>query len=202
MSSSPANKASQPSTKSSTKSAKSSDKTSSSSVTKETTTTTTTDSSAKNVAENVHKKANEETIVRRNKNKDLMISYQWDHQKLVLKIRDYLVEKGNLDIWMDVDEMSGCMNERMAEGVYNSKLFIMCMSEKYADSRNCKKEYNYADRLGKEIIPVKVQSNFQPQLGTGLDIILGSSIYYDVAKSFEEEMKKLLNDIQKCLKDM
>jgi len=37
-------------------------------------------------------------------NKHVMISYQWDSQETVLKIRDRLREAG-FDIWIDVEDM-------------------------------------------------------------------------------------------------
>ena len=132
--------------------------------------------------------------------KDVMISYQWDSQETAIKLRDHFVKDGKLDVWMDLTDMSEDMNEAMAKGVAFSSIFVMCMSQKYAESVNCKKEYSYADRLRKHIIPVKVQSDFQPALGTSLDLIVGANIYYDLDADFKNQSKKLLSDIIKHLK--
>ena len=37
----------------------------------------------------------------------VMISYQWDVQPIMLKVRDRLQAEG-YDVWMDVDNMSKC----------------------------------------------------------------------------------------------
>ena len=37
-------------------------------------------------------------------NLHLMISYQWDSQKRMIKLRDELIRAG-FDVWMDVDKM-------------------------------------------------------------------------------------------------
>ena len=36
--------------------------------------------------------------------KHIMISYQWDAQSRMIKLRDYLLRAG-YDVWMDVDQM-------------------------------------------------------------------------------------------------
>ena len=45
-----------------------------------------------------------------------MLSYQWDYQKQVIKIKDALKAQG-FKVWMDIDSMRGNIYEKMAEGV-------------------------------------------------------------------------------------
>ncbi|XP_052699969.1 uncharacterized protein LOC128177327 isoform X2 [Crassostrea angulata] len=67
----------------------------------------------------------------------IMLSYNWGDQKTVLKIRDRLREKG-LTVWMDVDNMEGSILEAMARAVEESRIVLVCYSEKYKESQNCK----------------------------------------------------------------
>ena len=46
----------------------------------------------------------------------VMLSYQWDYQKQVIKIKDGLKAHG-FKVWMDVDKMNGKIYDKMAEGV-------------------------------------------------------------------------------------
>ena len=46
----------------------------------------------------------------------VMISYQWDAQKRMLKLRDELVKAG-YNVWMDVDQMGKLLNISYKENV-------------------------------------------------------------------------------------
>ena len=48
---------------------------------------------------------------------DIMLSYNWDHQETAFKVRDYFRSKGNLSVWIDVEQMSGDMNTKMAQAI-------------------------------------------------------------------------------------
>ena len=133
---------------------------------------------------------------------DIMLSYNWDHQETAFKVRDYFRSKGNLSVWIDVEQMSGDMNTKMAQAIMKSKMVIMCLSEKYQNSANCKKEYEYTDKKSKKFIPLKVQDEYTPEDGTSLDLILGSQLYYCIEKEedFDKNMPKVLNIILDFLK--
>lgn len=47
----------------------------------------------------------------------IMISYQWDSQELAKKVFEKL-ERLGFDAWMDLEDMSGNINEAMAEGLF------------------------------------------------------------------------------------
>ncbi|XP_057299481.1 uncharacterized protein LOC130630100 [Hydractinia symbiolongicarpus] len=133
--------------------------------------------------------------------KDVMLSYQWDHQKEVIKIKNYLENTGKLKVWMDIQDMHGGMNARMAEAVDNSTVIVFCMSEAYANSRNCRKEYRYADFQAKDIIPIKMETNFSPTIVPELSIIICNQLYYDFGsdEKLQKELPNLLNAIKKFL---
>ena len=73
----------------------------------------------------------------------VMISYQWDSQQEVLRIKTSLEESG-YNVWMDLDEMQGNIFEKMAEGVENASLMIIAMTSKYESSINCNRELQYS----------------------------------------------------------
>ena len=67
----------------------------------------------------------------------IMISYQWANQKILIKIRDELRKKG-YDVWMDIDQMGGSTLAAMADAVEKASVVLVCMSQKYKDSPNCR----------------------------------------------------------------
>lgn len=73
----------------------------------------------------------------------IMLSYQWDSQRDVLRIKEGLEQDG-FQVWMDVDKLQGNIYDRMAEAVEGALLIIVCMTEKYKQSPNCNKELQYA----------------------------------------------------------
>ena len=98
--------------------------------------------------------------------------------------------------------MTGDMNTKVAEAIMKSKMVVMCLSEKYQNSANCKREYEYMNKKSKKFIALKVQDEFTPQEGLSLDLILGSQLYYCIEKEedFDKNMPKVLNIILDFLK--
>ena len=66
-----------------------------------------------------------------------MISYQWANQPLIKKIRDSLQENG-IKCWMDIDDMQGSTLNAMAGAVEGADIVLICYSQKYYDSPNCR----------------------------------------------------------------
>ena len=50
----------------------------------------------------------------------------------------------------------------MANAVENSYCVLVCMSEKYKMSPNCRLEAEYSVQLNKPIIPLILQNNYKP----------------------------------------
>ena len=69
--------------------------------------------------------------------KHVMISYQWAVQKLVIQIKNKLQADG-FKVWMDIDEMGGSTLESMAKAVENASVILVCVSQKYKESPNCR----------------------------------------------------------------
>ena len=67
----------------------------------------------------------------------IMISYQWANQKSLIRIRDELKRNG-YNVWMDIDQMGGSTLAAMADAVERASVVLVCMSQKYKDSPNCR----------------------------------------------------------------
>jgi len=85
----------------------------------------------------------------------VFLSYQWDCQALVKAVAQDLKARG-YKVWLDVEQMRGEMNQRMAEAVEGAAIVCPFISRTYKQSANCMKELNYSDQLGKPMLPVIV----------------------------------------------
>ncbi|XP_077985115.1 uncharacterized protein LOC144439756 [Glandiceps talaboti] len=133
----------------------------------------------------------------------VMISYQWDVQKLMLKLKQQL-EKNGYRVWMDLDQMGGSTLQAMADAVENAAVVLVCVSQKYKDSPNCRVEGEYAFQQRKKIVPLMVEENYRP---TGwLGAIVGTKFYIDFAKKTQpfgvcvQQLIKQLADDGKAIK--
>ena len=101
--------------------------------------------------------------------KHIMISYNSESRELCMKIKSEL-EKMNHKVWIDVNNIHGSSLESMALAIENSMCVLMCMTEKYKQSPNCRAEAEYAFNLHKPIIPLIMQKDFVPKGWLGKDI--------------------------------
>ncbi|RNA00999.1 hypothetical protein BpHYR1_043720 [Brachionus plicatilis] len=138
-------------------------------------------------------KMREKSIVK-NKYKHVMISYNRDSRDLCLKIKKDL-EKDGHKIWIDVENIHGSSLEAMAKAIEESQCVLMCMTEKYKQSSNCRAEAEYAFQLNKPIIPLIMQQNYKPDGWLG--IILGSKIFVNFTKyEYDECLKRVIHEIK------
>ncbi|XP_069106093.1 uncharacterized protein [Argopecten irradians] len=132
----------------------------------------------------------------------IMISYQWGHQEMLKKIRDGLRANG-FKVWMDIDDMEGSTLDAMARAVENAEVILVCFSQKYKDSDNCRAEAEYAFQKKKKIIPLKMEMNYHPDGWLGF--ICGAKLFFDFGGkySFESRMEGLVKEISsKISRDM
>eukprot|EP00808_Paulinella_micropora_P018834 g49530.t1 len=105
----------------------------------------------------------------------VMISYCWADQQQVLRLRDEMQSRG-YKVWIDVEQMQGSILSAMADALENSAVVLMCISDAYSKSANCRLEAEYCMKLKKPLIPLMMQQGYNP---TGwLGITLGSKLYY------------------------
>ncbi|KAK3098736.1 hypothetical protein FSP39_022570 [Pinctada imbricata] len=122
----------------------------------------------------------------------IMISYNWADQKVLIRIKEWLMKDG-FNVWMDIENMEGSLLESMARGIENASVVLLCYSEKYKDSQNCRTEAEYTYKLKKETIPLRMQTNYAPDGWLG--ILIGSKLFYDfsgVKYPIESKYKELL----------
>ena len=55
-------------------------------------------------------------------------------------------------VWMDLEQMGGSTLDAMAKAVENSSVVLVCVSQRYKESPNCRAEAKYAFQLRKDII--------------------------------------------------
>ncbi|XP_058953289.2 myosin-7 [Pocillopora verrucosa] len=126
--------------------------------------------------------------------KHVMISYQWDVQKLVIQIKNKLQADG-FKVWMDIDEMGGSTLESMAKAVENASVILVCVSQKYKESPNCRSEAEYTYQLHKDIIPLMMDGKYRPDGWLGF--IVGSKFWIDFS-----EKHKLDSNVSKLVKEL
>ena len=89
----------------------------------------------------------------------VMISYQWDAQEVLVEVKNKLQASG-YRVWMDLEQMGGSTLEAMAKAVENAAVVLVCVSQRYKESPNCRSEAEYAYQLRKDIIPLMMQRNY------------------------------------------
>ncbi len=100
--------------------------------------------------------------------KHIMISYNRESRDLCLKIKSEL-EKMNYTVWIDVENIHGSSLESMALAIENAMCVLMCMTEKYKQSTYCRAEAEYAFNINRPIVPIIMQSGYQPTGWLGMN---------------------------------
>ncbi|KAL9979634.1 hypothetical protein ACROYT_G017319 [Oculina patagonica] len=126
--------------------------------------------------------------------KHVMISYQWDVQRHVIQLKNKLQADG-YKVWMDIDEMGGSTLESMARAVENASVVLVCVSQKYKESPNCRSEAEYTYQLHKDVIPLMMDSKYRPDGWLGF--IVGSKFWIDFS-----EKHKLDSNADKLVKEL
>ena len=110
----------------------------------------------------------------------MFISYQWDAQDDVTRLRNR-IETSGYSCWMDVGQLGGGdqLFERIDEGIRNAHVFVACITPKYITSRCCTRELLLADLLHKPIVPVLFESTEWPPRGS-LALALAQLVYVDL----------------------
>jgi hypothetical protein len=93
--------------------------------------------------------------------KHIMISYNSKSRDTCLNIKEQL-EKLNHQVWIDVENIHGSSLEAMADAIEESTIVLMCMTEKYKQSVNCRAEAEYAFQCKRPIIPLIMQKDYMP----------------------------------------
>ena len=106
----------------------------------------------------------------------VMISYQWDNQDVLIEVKNRLQASG-YRVWMDLEQMGGSTLEAMAKAVESSSVVLVCVSQKYKESPNCRSEAEYAYQLRKDIIPLMMQRKYKADGWLGM--LVGTKLWID-----------------------
>ncbi|XP_031567310.1 uncharacterized protein LOC116302217 [Actinia tenebrosa] len=132
----------------------------------------------------------------------VFISYQWDIQDKVKKLRDKL-EKCGISCWMDIGQMGGgdSLYSEIDKGMRTAKVIISCVTRKYTTSENCQREATLADCLKKPIIPVIFDNELQWPPPGQMSMIFAKLLYINVCSDDKDEIppmkfQELLSEIK------
>jgi hypothetical protein len=112
----------------------------------------------------------------------VMVSYSWAHQEAIVEICRHL-RLAEIPYWLDIEQMHGEINDRMAEAIESCGVVIVGVSSKYKLSANCRMEAEYSNTSGKTIIPLMMEKNYRANGWLGL--LIAGKLYYDVSPEDE-----------------
>jgi len=125
-----------------------------------------------------------------------MISYDSKSRDICLEIKKHLEHDG-FRVWIDVESMSGSCLESMATAIDNSFCVLVCATEKYKSSNNCRLEAEYLLQKKKNFIPLILEKNFKKS--GWLRMLFGTKLYVDFTK---QEFSRGYNELKRLLCDM
>eukprot|EP01043_Picozoa_sp_COSAG02_P059552 COSAG02_NODE_7613_length_2933_cov_40.392378_1_plen_974_part_01 len=105
----------------------------------------------------------------------VMVSYNWDHQEVILRVVASLQDRGYL-VWVDTEQMKGATVDTMALAVEGSEVVLIGVSRAYKESSNCRMEAQYALQKKKALIPLMLVEGYEADGWLGL--LLGTSMWY------------------------
>jgi hypothetical protein len=86
----------------------------------------------------------------------VMISYNWDHQEVILRVVAAVRQRGYV-VWVDTEQMRGSTVDTMAKAVEGCAVMLIGISRAYKESSNCRMEAQYGMQKKKDRIPLLLQ---------------------------------------------
>ena len=131
----------------------------------------------------------------------VMISYQWDAQEVLVQVKNKLQANG-YRVWMDLEQMGGSTLEAMAKAVENAAVVLVCVSQRYKESPNCRSEAEYAYQLRKDIIPLMMQNNYKADGWLGM--LVGTKLWigFQSKHLIDSGVTKLIKELGRRGKDV
>ncbi|XP_077995347.1 uncharacterized protein LOC144448881 [Glandiceps talaboti] len=114
---------------------------------------------------------------------DIMISYSWDKQPVVLKLRKRLAD-AKYNVWIDLENMQHRILDSMSDAIETSQIILVMVSQRYKESANCRSEAEYARDLNKSLIPIKTEV-YKPSGWLGM--IIAGKYYIDFTEVVHNE---------------
>ncbi|XP_041369843.1 uncharacterized protein LOC121383801 isoform X2 [Gigantopelta aegis] len=124
----------------------------------------------------------------------IMISYAWSDLNKVIQIKEQLY-KSNYDVWLNIDNVLGTTLQAVIEAIDKSSVFLMCMSNNYKQSQNCRTEAEYAFSIKKDIVAVVMERGYHAE--GWLQTIKGDHLFFDLSGKypFETKMRQLIREL-------
>ena len=96
---------------------------------------------------------------------------------------------------MDLEQTEGSTLEAMAKAVENASVVLVCVSQRYKESPNCRSEAEYAYQLRKDIIPLMLQHKYKADGWLGM--LLGTKLWFEFHSKHvvEENVGKLIKEL-------
>ncbi|XP_063712157.1 uncharacterized protein LOC134840325 [Symsagittifera roscoffensis] len=130
----------------------------------------------------------------------VMVSYSWNEKKPARHIYAALKASG-INAWIDYYNMTDANNlpQAMGETVEDSSVIVVCFSQAYQNSQNCRQEALYSLQMKKKQVFAKVQEDFAPSGWLGF--VLAGRQYYNFYNEsvFESNFEKLLGNVEEGL---
>ena len=106
-----------------------------------------------------------------------------------------LLQTDGYSVWLDVEQMGGSTLGAMADAVEKAAVVVICMSEKYKNSPNCRTEGEYTFSLHKPIVPLLVQRKYRADGWLGM--LVGAKLYTDFSKhAFDRAYAMLIKELK------
>lgn len=132
---------------------------------------------------------------------DVFLSYCWANKDRIVEIVEHF-RRSQICVWIDDEQMRGgsCF-EAMARGIETSRLVLIAMSRPYYRSANCRREAEYAARINKPIIPLRVEERYRPASWLGL--IAGAELYFEFSglRDIGHEALRLVQSVRESLEE-
>lgn len=139
---------------------------------------------------------------------NLFMSHSWDtdirgrHTHDRVRVLKYELEKLGWKIWFDEEQLLiGCnIDVNMANGIKRSDAVCVCITKSYiekinAQNNNCAKEWNFAQMVGKKILPLIMEEDMLDVKSWPQGIMsmyLGNTFYIDCSgDKIQENARKL-----------
>jgi hypothetical protein len=109
------------------------------------------------------------------KPKHVMISYNWDHQAVILRVVKALQLCG-YRMWVDVEQMKGSTVDTMSLAVEDAEVVLIGVSRAYKESTNCRMEAQYAMQREVDTVPLMLVDGYQADGWLGM--LMGTRMWY------------------------
>ncbi len=120
----------------------------------------------------------------------IMISYQWDYQKDIVKLYEKLTKLGYC-CWLDIFQMGGgdSLFEKIDAGIRHSKCVLSCVTPKYTKSINCLREMALADALKKPIVPLYLEDTGNWPPAGPMAMVFAEKPYIDFRRTDDNQRR-------------